>query len=78
MRHAAMLDCDCGISKEGVETASCAGDFVKCDVSRFGGGIMIKEDEDAGEDVEVEADRYPGHGNLQSRICLQRARGLVH
>jgi hypothetical protein len=60
-RGAAMLECECGVSKEGAETVSRAGDFVECDVSCLGGGIMIKEDDDAGEDVEVETDRYTGH-----------------
>lgn len=70
MRGAAMLECECSVSKEGIEAASCAGDFVQCNISCLGGSIVIKEDEDAGEDVEVEADRYPGHDNLQSRKCF--------
>ena len=58
-----MLECECGVSEEGVETISGAGNFVECDVSCPGGGIMIKEDDDAGKDVEVETHRYTGHDN---------------
>ena len=70
-----MLECECGVSEEGVETASCASDFVECDVSCLGGGIMIKEDEDAGENVKIETNRYPGHDNSQSRICFTTTNG---
>ena len=56
-----MLDRDGGVPKESVETASCPGDFVECDVSRLGGRKMIKDNDNACEDVEVETDRYTDH-----------------
>lgn len=69
-RGAATLECECSVLKESIEAASCASDFVQRHISCLGGGIVIKKDEDAGEDVKVEADRYPGHDNLQSRKCF--------
>lgn len=59
------------VSKSSVDTARCVGDLVECDVTRFGGGIVIEEDDDTGKDVEIEVEGYdPGHsGNVRSRIC---------
>ena len=75
-RGTATSDCQCSVSKEGVETVSCASDFVECNVSCLGGGIMIKEHDDAGEDVEVEAGGYTGHENKD--MLYNNERGLSH
>lgn len=55
------MDGEHGVSEERAETLGRPGDFVECDVSCLDGGKMVKEDDEAGEDAEIETNRYTGH-----------------